>query len=35
MIATLRYQDTFTKVDGPWLFAGRRLYVDWLEQRTL
>jgi hypothetical protein len=35
MIATLRYRDTFTKVDGAWLFAERRLYVDWLEERTL
>jgi hypothetical protein len=35
MIATLRYHDTFTKVDGAWLFAERRLYVDWIEERTL
>jgi SnoaL-like domain len=35
MIATLRYADTFAKVDGAWLFAERRLYVDWIEQRTL
>jgi hypothetical protein len=35
MIATLRYHDTFAKVDGGWLFAERRLYVDWLEERTL
>ena len=35
MIATLRYLDTFAKVDGTWLFAERRLYVDWLEERTL
>src|SRR5580658_9155332 len=35
MIATLRYHDTFAKVDGVWLFAERRLYVDWLEERTL
>jgi hypothetical protein len=35
MIATLRYLDTFAKVDGAWLFAERRLYVDWLEERTL
>ncbi len=35
MIATLRYADTFAKVDGAWLFAERRLYVDWVEQRTL
>jgi hypothetical protein len=35
MIATLRYLDTFAKVDGAWLFAERRLYVDWIEERTL
>jgi Branched-chain amino acid transport system / permease component/SnoaL-like domain len=35
MIATLRYHDTFAKVDGGWLFAERRLYVDWIEERTL
>jgi len=35
MIASLRYLDTFVKIDGVWLFAERRLYVDWLEERTL
>ncbi|HEX4157083.1 MAG TPA: nuclear transport factor 2 family protein [Rhizomicrobium sp.] len=35
MIATLRYLDTFTKVDGAWLFAERKLYVDWIEERLL
>ena len=35
MIATLRYADTFAKVDGAWLFAERRLYVDWIEERAL
>src|SRR6266853_993129 len=35
MLASLRYLDTFVKVDGAWLFAERRLYVDWLEERTL
>jgi hypothetical protein len=35
MIAALRYSDRFAKVDGAWLFAERRLYVDWLEERTL
>ena len=35
MIAALRYNDTFTKKDGAWLFAERLLYVDWLEERTL
>jgi hypothetical protein len=35
MLASLRYLDTFVKVDGLWLFAERRLYVDWLEERAL
>ena len=33
MIAWLRYGDTFVKVDGAWLFAERKLYVDWIETR--
>jgi hypothetical protein len=35
MIASLRYLDTFVKMSGVWLFAERRLYVDWLEERAL
>ena len=35
MIASLRYRDTFVKVDGAWLFAERILYVDWMEERVL
>jgi len=35
MLASLRYLDTFVKIDGAWLFAERLLYVDWLEERTL
>jgi hypothetical protein len=35
MIASLRYLDTFVKIDGVWLFAERLLYVDWLEERVL
>jgi len=35
MIATLRYDDTFAKKDGAWLFAERKLYVDWVEERVL
>jgi hypothetical protein len=35
MVAALRYMDTFVKMDGEWLFAERRLYVDWLEVRKL
>ena len=35
MVAALRYSDTFRKIDRAWLFAERRLYVDWLEERAL
>ena len=35
MLASLRYLDTFVKMDGAWLFAERKLYVDWLEERPL
>jgi hypothetical protein len=35
MIAALRYSDQFVKIDGAWLFAERKLYVGWLEQRAL
>ena len=34
MVAWLRYGDAFRKVDGVWLFAERRLYVDWTETRA-
>jgi hypothetical protein len=35
MVAYLRYDDTFVKADGAWLFAERLLYVDWIEERAL
>ena len=35
MIAALRYDDIFVKTDGAWLFAERKLYVDWTEVRAL
>jgi hypothetical protein len=35
MIAALRYNDTFVKAGGAWLFAERLLHVDWLEERAL
>src|SRR6476660_7569069 len=35
MVASLRYLDTFVKIDGAWLFAERLLYVDWLDERSL
>jgi hypothetical protein len=34
MVASLRYHDTFVKLDGAWLFAERRLIVDWTETRA-
>ncbi|MFJ2828345.1 nuclear transport factor 2 family protein [Streptomyces sp. NPDC087263] len=33
MIASIRYLDEFTKQDGDWYFAERRLMVDWTETR--
>ena len=35
MLASLRYLNTFVRMDGVWLFAERLLYVDWLEERSL
>jgi hypothetical protein len=35
MIASLRYLDTFVKIDGAWLFSERQLYVDWIDERPL
>ncbi|WP_051800972.1 nuclear transport factor 2 family protein [Streptomyces sp. NRRL F-525] len=34
MIASIRYLDEFTKQDGDWYFAERRLMVDWTETRA-
>ena len=34
MVASLRYHDTFVKLDGAWRFAERKLYVDWTDTRT-
>src|ERR1700746_2913187 len=35
MVASLRYLDTFVKIDGAWLFAERLLHVDWVDERAL
>jgi hypothetical protein len=35
MIAMLRYNDSFVKTNGEWLFSERKLYVDWIEERPL
>jgi hypothetical protein len=33
MVASIRYLDELVKQDGQWLFAERRLMVDWTETR--
>jgi hypothetical protein len=35
MIASLRYLDTFVKIDGVWYFAERNLILDWSETRSV
>ena len=35
MVASLRCNDTFVKMEDAWLFAERLLYVDWVDQRAL
>jgi uncharacterized protein (TIGR02246 family) len=35
MVASIRYLDTFVKIDGAWLFSERLLYVDWVDERGL
>jgi len=35
MIASLRYLDTFAKIDRAWFFAERNLIVDWSEARSM
>jgi SnoaL-like domain len=35
MVASLRYLDTFSKLDGRWYFAERKLILDWSESRSL
>src|SRR3954447_11429584 len=34
MFASLRYLDNFTKIDGRWYFAERKLILDWSETRS-
>jgi hypothetical protein len=34
-IASIRYYDTFVKIDGTWLFAERKLMVDWTDTRVM
>ena len=35
IVASLRYLDTFAKIDESWYFAERNLIVDWSETRLL
>jgi hypothetical protein len=35
MIGSLRYLDVFTKRDGHWYFAERKLILDWSETRAI
>lgn len=34
MVASIRYLDQFVKQRGAWLFAERKLMVDWVDTRT-
>lgn len=34
-IASLRYYDVFAKVEGKWLFAERKLIVDWTDTHPI
>ncbi len=34
MVASIRYLDTFSKKNGVWLFAERKLMVDWTDTRS-
>jgi hypothetical protein len=34
-IASLRYYDVFTKIEGKWLFAERKIMVDWTDTRPI
>ena len=33
MVASLRYLDTFAKIDSSWYFGERNLILDWSETR--
>lgn len=35
MVASLRYHDHFTKIEGSWYFSARSLILDWSETRTI
>ncbi|WP_336111076.1 nuclear transport factor 2 family protein [Streptomyces sp. PTD9-10] len=33
ILMSIRYEDTFAKQDGEWLFAERKLIIDWTDTR--
>jgi hypothetical protein len=33
MVAAIKYHDTYIKQNENWLFAERKLFVDWIENR--
>jgi len=33
MVAAIRYEDEFSNESGKWLFAKRKLFVQWIENR--
>jgi len=35
MVASLRYLDSFRKIEDSWFFAERLLYVDWIDERAI
>jgi hypothetical protein len=35
MIGSLRYLDTFARIDRAWFFADRNLIVNWSETRSM
>ncbi len=35
MVASLRYLDSFRKIEDRWFFAERLLYVDWIDERAI
>jgi hypothetical protein len=35
MVASLRYLDTFAKIEGRWYFGERKLILDWSKTRSM
>jgi hypothetical protein len=34
MIMSIRYYDTYVRLDGSWYFAERKLIIDWVDKRN-